>query len=313
MPIKYVDVKQFKKVVFLYNRNSGKQLFASMITKINETFKQLKTIVGSKNAEMVNIEHFTDIPVIAERIVAEKVDWVIIAGGDGTIRAMIEELADRNYRPYISVFPAGTVNLVAKELLMTSEPRKWIKRISKGVVVPVYLGRANKHIFLTVAGAGFDSLVVDNVSEISKKFLSKFAYVWEGTELMRKELLFSDWRYRFEVRFDDEEEWHEATSVIVGKSRYYAGRYSLFNGASLSSPLLHVALFTGATRGDFMRYAACIAMESLTLDNDIILRTAKKLEVRCNEEDFAVELDGDAVTTVPLAVEMEETPIKFLA
>ena len=118
---------------------------------------------------------------------------------------------------------------------------------------------------------------------------------------MRKELLFNNWRYRFQVRFDDEEEWLEGTSVIVGKSRYYAGRYNLFFGASLSSPQLHVALFTGDKRSDFIRYAACIAMEALTL------------EIRCNEENFAAELDGDAVTTTPLVIEMEPEPIIFLA
>ena len=54
-------------------------------------------------------------------------------------------------------------------------------------------------------------------------------------------------------------------------------------------------------------------MEALTLDNDIIIKTAKKIEIRCNEENFAAELDGDAVTTAPLQIEMEEVPIKFLA
>jgi len=37
------------------------------------------------------------------------------------------------------------------------------------------------------------------------------------------------------------------------------------------------------------------------------------LEIRCNVEDFAAELDGDAITTAPLKIELEETPIKFLA
>ena len=313
MPLNYADVTKFKKVVLLYNRNSGKQLFASMMAKVNETFKLIKEIVGSKNAEMRDIKYFDQIPEIAQQIVDEKADWVIIAGGDGTIRAMIEQLANRKYVPYISVFPAGTVNLVAKELLLKPEPHKWFKRVAKGIEVPVYLGRANGNVFLTVAGIGFDSLVVDNVTEKEKKLLNKLAYVWQGTEIMRKELLFNNWRYRFQVRFDDEETWHEATSVIVGKSRYYAGRYNLFNGASLASPLLHVALFTGDKRGDFIRYAACIAMEALTLDNDIIIRKAKKLEIRCNEENFAAELDGDAVTTTPLVIEMEPEPIYFLA
>lgn len=313
MSITYAEVTKFKKVILVYNRNSGKQLFASMMAKVNEVFKLLKELVGFKNIEMCEIRYFDQLPDIAQRIVDEQADWVIIAGGDGTIRALIEQMANRRYAPYISVFPAGTVNLVAKELLVSGDPGKWVKRAAKGIEVPVYLGRANGHIFLTVAGIGFDSLVVDSVSETEKKLLNKLAYVWQGTELMRKELLFNNWRYRFEIRFDDETEWHEASSVIVGKSRYYAGRYNLFNGASLSSPLLHIALFTGCKRGDFIRYAACIAMEALNLDNDIIIRQARKLEIRCNEENFAAELDGDAVTCAPLSIVMEDKPIKFLA
>ena len=42
MPGEYVDVKKFKKVVLLYNRNSGKQLFASMMAKVNETYNVME-------------------------------------------------------------------------------------------------------------------------------------------------------------------------------------------------------------------------------------------------------------------------------
>lgn len=313
MAIQYAEVDKFKKVVIVYNRNSGKQLFASMMAKINEIFKRLKDQLGFKTVELREIKRFDEIPAIAKEMKAEQVDWVVIAGGDGTIRALIEQLSNNNYLPYISVFPAGTVNLVAKELLMSGDPYKWAKRVLKGVEVPVYLGRANGHVFLTVTGIGFDSLVVDNVTEKEKKLLNKLAYVLQGTEIMRKEVLFSNWRYRFQVRFDDEEEWHEASSVIVGKSRYYAGRYNLFRGASLSTPWLYTALFTGAKRADFIRYAACIAMEALGLDKDIVVRRAKRLEIRCNVEDFAAELDGDAVTSAPLSIELEDEPIRFLA
>ena len=87
----------------------------------------------------------------------------------------------------------------------------------------------------------------------------------------------------------------------------------MFRDASLSTPWLYTALFTGAKRADFIRYAACIAMEALGLDKDIIVHKAKRLEIRCNVEDFAAELDGDAVTAAPLSIELEEEPIKFLA
>lgn len=139
-----------------------------MMAKVNEIFKRVKDCVGYKNAGMCEIRSFVQIDDIADKIVAEKVDWVIIAGGDGTIRALIEKLSNRKYVPYISVFPAGTVNLVAKELLVSNDPGKWFKRVSKGVEVPVYLGRANGHVFLTVTGIGFDSLVVGSVTEKEK-------------------------------------------------------------------------------------------------------------------------------------------------
>ena len=85
------------------------------------------------------------------------------------------------------------------------------------------------------------------------------------------------------------------------------------NGASLCVPQLHVAIFTGDTRADFMRYAAVIAMEALQLDKSIIIRHAQKIEIRCNVEDFAAELDGDAITSAPLQIELHPVPINFLA
>lgn len=313
MAVKYVDIKKLNKIMLIYNLNSGKQLFASMNTKINEIFKHLKAYWGSKNVELCQIRRFAEIDGIVKRVVEEEFSWVIIAGGDGTIRAVIEKLANKQYLPYFSVIPAGTVNLIAKELLISNEPYKWVKRILKGVETPVYLGRANGNVFLTVAGIGFESLVVDNVTEFEKKLLSKAAYAYEGAELMRKELLFRHWRYRFKVRLDDSEEWLEATSVIVGKSRYYAGRYNLFNTAALNNPELYVAVFTGATRADFARYAACIALEALHLDKTIHIYKAKKLEIVCEQGKFAAELDGDAVTSAPLEIVIEDTPIKFIA
>lgn len=308
-----VDISSFQKVMIVYNRNSGKQLFASMLARVNEVKKRLKQFVDPKNLETVEIRSFQEVEGLATRICQEKYDWVIVAGGDGTLRAMIDVFTRQGSMPYVSVFPAGTVNLVAKELLMSNDPAKWVKRVSKGIVSPVQLGKANGHIFLTVAGIGFDSLVVDNVSELEKKLLSKLAYVWQGTEMMRKEFVYNNWRYQFQVRLDDEEKWYDAASVIVGKSRYYAGRYSLFTGASLSAPQLHVAIFTGNTRADFMRYAAVIAMEALPLDKSIIIKKANKIEIRCNVEDFAAELDGDAITSAPLQIELHPVPINFLA
>ena len=308
-----VDVRQFKRVFILYNRYSGKQFFASMITRINEVYKLLKQELAAE-VELLDVKYFEQMPELAERVVREQCDWVVIAGGDGTVRAFIEDMMRLDYRPYISIFPAGTVNLIAKEMSLRNEPGRWVRRALKGFVYPFYTARANGNLFLTVASVGFDSLVVDNVGVVQKRLLNKLAYVLQGTQLIRRELVFSDWRYAFRIRFDDEQEWHSGSSVIVGKSRYYAGRYNLFQDAALSLPYLHAAVFPGNKRADILKYASLIALESLSLDKGILCRRAKKIEIESLHilEDFPVELDGDVVAATPLKLEIMEEPLLFI-
>ena len=308
-----IDVRQLKRVFILYNRYSGKQFFASMITRINEVYKLLKQELDAE-VELLDVKYFEQMPELAQRAAREQCDWVIIAGGDGTVRAFIEDMLRLDYRPYISVFPAGTVNLIAKELSLRNEPGRWVHRALKGFVYPFYTARANGNLFLTVASVGFDSLVVDNVGTLQKRLLNKFAYVLQSTQLIRRELVFSDWRYAFRVRFDDEDIWHTGSSVIVGKSRYYAGRYNLFPEASLSLPYLYAAVFPGNKRADILKYASLIALEGLNLDRGILCRRAKKIEIESVNilEEFPVELDGDVVAATPLKLKIMEEPLLFI-
>ena len=308
-----IDVRQLKRVFILYNRYSGKQFFASMITRINEVYKLLKQELDAE-VELLDVKYFEQMPELARRAAREQCDWVIIAGGDGTVRAFIEDMLRLDYRPYISVFPAGTVNLIAKELSLRNEPGRWVHRALKGFVYPFYTARANGNLFLTVASVGFDSLVVDNVGTLQKRLLNKFAYVLQSTQLIRRELVFSDWRYAFRVRFDDEDIWHTGSSVIVGKSRYYAGRYNLFPEASLSLPYLYAAVFPGNKRADILKYASLIALEGLNLDRGILCRRAKKIEIESVNilEEFPVELDGDVVAATPLKLKIMEEPLLFI-
>ena len=213
----------------------------------------------------------------------------------------------------MSIFPAGTVNLVAKELLQTSDPEKWLKRTLKGIVTPIWLGKANDRIFLTVAGIGVDSLVVHGVTDKEKKYLSKFAYVRQGSELVRKELFMRNWQYKFQVMINGDGVWRDASSVIVAKSRYYAGRFSLVDHGSLSAPTLHVCMFTGSKRADFLRYAALLATDLLSLDKTVEIIPATSVVIRSNVDAFVAELDGDSLVSSPLDISLIDRPLNFIS
>ena len=86
MEYKQVYPEQFHKVLFLMNRNSGKQIFASMIARVNETVKLLRQALPQTQVDFYAVREFAELPEIAYRTKHEGYEWVIIAGGDGTIR-----------------------------------------------------------------------------------------------------------------------------------------------------------------------------------------------------------------------------------
>ena len=103
MPLTRVDIEKFNKVLIVYNQNSGKQLFANMFARVNEIYKRIKSILGAKRTDIIDIKRFADLDDIAEQVAVEQVNWVIIAGGDGTIRAFIEKLANKNQYSIINL------------------------------------------------------------------------------------------------------------------------------------------------------------------------------------------------------------------
>ena len=196
--------------------------------------------------------------------------------------------------------------------MQRTDVHNWMYRVSKGVTTPVCLGKANDRIFLTVAGIGVDSLVVSQVTPKEKKYLSTLAYVRQGG-MVANDMLRHNWKYSFEVMVDRDGTWHKASSVIVTKSRYYAGRFSLVNGGSLSNPTLYACLFTKERCVDFLRYTALIAADMLSLDKSVEIYPASHVDIRCNVKRFAAELDGDAVVTSPLSLDLLPQPLHFIS
>ena len=311
---KKVNIKDFKKVLLVHNTSSGPRAF-SLATKqhVRIIEADLKLAYGEERFQKIRLKTYEEMLEAGQKICDEKYDWVIVAGGDGSLRALVETFIKRDYYPYVSVFPAGTVNLVAKELSQQTDSAAWFANVQEGNVLPVWLGKGNDRIFLTVAGVGVDSLVVDNVKASEKKYLSSLAYLKQGGIVAGQELLLRRWKYKFQVMIDNDGKWRSATSVIVTKSKYYAGRFSLAKGGSISKPVLYVCIFTGGKVVDFLRYTALIAADLLRLDKTVKIIEAQQVQIKCNVKNFAAELDGDSVATSPLDISILPTPINFIS
>jgi diacylglycerol kinase (ATP) len=115
-------------------------------------------------------------------------DLVLVAGGDGTVRAVAEAL--RGSGVPMAILPSGTGNLLARNLnLPLNSVDDALAVAFDGVTHNIDLGVAvivrpdhsrEEHVFAVVAGLGIDAKMIANTSTTLKKAVGWLAYI-DGT------------------------------------------------------------------------------------------------------------------------------------
>ena len=111
---------------------------------------------------------------IARAAVQNRTQLVIVCGGDGTLNAVVNGLAGSHVP--LALLPAGTANILAKELSMPWNIERAAETIKHGMLRRIALGMVStfdggvrNRYFLSVAGAGPDGAMVQAVSEHLKR------------------------------------------------------------------------------------------------------------------------------------------------
>lgn len=137
---------------------------------------------------------------VTKQAVDAGADLVIVAGGDGTVRAVAEGL--RGSGIPLALLPSGTGNLLARNLELTLDDAEHsIHSAFTGHDRPIDLGlidierpdrTKDRHAFLVMAGLGIDAKMIANTNPELKKRVGWLAYV---------EAIIKAFRDRDELRF----------------------------------------------------------------------------------------------------------------
>lgn len=242
-------------------------------------------------------------PDDAERLAADSgpdFGMVAVAGGDGTVNGAINGLmaragAGRRVAP-LGILPLGTANVLAAELGIPTDPESAAEILAAGASARIFIGRANGRYFSTMAGVGFDALVVERVRPRLKRLLGKGAYV---VETVRQLARGAGGGYRATVAG----ETVEAASVVVANSRYYGGRFVLAPDARLDREELQVCLFLSAGRLAAIRYLLAMPLGRLPRLADYRIVPARHVSIAGRAGD-PVQGDGDILTRVPVDIDL---------
>ncbi|HYD24998.1 MAG TPA: diacylglycerol kinase family protein [Croceibacterium sp.] len=238
-------------------------------------------------------------------VIGDGVTHVCVAAGDGTVRHVAGAVARGGHDVTLSIFPAGTVNLLAMEAGYPRRPRAFARYVLASRPprhhYPVAIGEG---WFFACAGVGPDSLAVAGVSTSLKRRIGRLAYLVAVARLLHR------WpRHRIRLAVDGHELACEA--FYVAKGRYYAGRWRLAREARVDDPALHVVALARARRRDYARFVLSLALgrDLARLANvRIIAGTALHASA---DAALPVQADGDIVCALPVTLAVRELPLVF--
>jgi diacylglycerol kinase family enzyme len=238
-------------------------------------------------------------------VIAPEATHVCVAGGDGTVRHVASAVARSGRDVRMSIYPAGTVNLLAMEAGYPKDPGEFARLVLSDVPsrnhYPVAFG--DSHFFACLS-VGPDSLAVARVSPRLKRMAGRLAYAWSFLRMLAR------WpRHRITLSADGRTV--ECEAFYVAKGRYYAGRWSFAAQARVHEPVIHVVALRRARRRDYLRFASALAAHSVLRQSanvEAFSCTALRAE---SAEPLPIQADGDIVGMLPVTLAVAETPLRF--
>ena len=227
----------------------------------------------------------------AIRAHAGSVELVVVGGGDGTLNAAADALAET--RLPLGILPLGTANDLARTLNIPADLEAACKVIAEGHTRRIDLGRVNGKPFFNVASVGLSVEVTRRLSRESKGWLGVFAYLVAAARAV-----VSKRPFRVEIVCDGESHRGRTVQVTVGSGRYYGGGMTVAEDAAPDDARLDV--YSLEVRHWLGLLPLLPALRRGTLKGHTNARTLRgsTVEVRTRHP-RSVSADGEVVTRTP--------------
>ncbi|NKX54286.1 diacylglycerol/lipid kinase family protein [Arthrobacter mobilis] len=229
---------------------------------------------------------------MAKQALAEGVDLVMAAGGDGTVRCVSEVLAGTDTP--LGLLPLGTGNLLARNLdIGINDPQAAVLDALNGTerridVVHINVDHAqDSHVFLVMAGLGFDAAVMGDTRDDLKDKVGWLAYVDAGIRNLPGKPA------RTRISIDGRKPFYRRVrSVMGGNCGKIVGGLEIFPGARLDDGLLEIMTVAPTGKLGWLAVIAGLIRRGKGSDPSIEYFQCKSAEIQALVPQ-EIEIDGD--------------------
>lgn len=240
---------------------------------------------------------------LAGQQVAAGRDLIVVCGGDGTINEVINGMAGSPVP--LALLPAGTGNVLAKELGLPWSIWRAAEYIPRGVVRRIALGRADGRYFICMAGAGADANIVYHLSLSAKRRLGILSYWLESF----RQLVAYDFP-EFDADIDGTRV--SAALLIVSRTKNYGGPIEITRGADLFGEEFEVCVFPRRFPLTYMVYFLAVQVRALEWFRAVRFLRAQHVRAEPRERRIHVQVDGELSGKLPMQFEVVPDALSLL-
>lgn len=276
-----------RKIIFLLNPIAGngkrsdiRQLIELKCTKENIDYRILPT-----NAEG-NYDH------IREKILHNGVTDVVVAGGDGTISNVVENLRDTHIS--FGLIPCGSGNGLALCAGISKNPSKAIDLVFAGTPVLTDGFYINNQFSCMLSGLGFDAQVAHDFAKQKTRGLLTYVKQTYFNFIKAKP-------YRFDIETTGKKITANAFFISIANSNQFGNRFTIAPKASLNDGLLDIVIVKSMNKlqmlFDVMYQVRKGEVRQELLHEKSVMYFQTPQVVIHNKELAPLHIDGDPKTT----------------
>lgn len=159
------------------------------------------------------------------------IDRVIVGGGDGTLNAAVQVLAEVGLP--LGIIPLGTANNLARTLGIPFDVEGACEVIAQGQRRRIDLGRVNDRYFCTTASLGLSVQITEELSAEAKRRWGPVAYALTAFRVIRRAHPF-----HADLAWDGRTRHTRTVQIVVGNGHHYGAALAVAEDAAIDDARL---------------------------------------------------------------------------
>lgn len=289
-----------EKILFIYNPASGKRGIINNLDKIIGIFSEAGKIPTIYRIDKSNKESINDI------ISNNDFDGIVVAGGDGSVNAIIKTIIDTGVDIPIGVIPTGTCNDFSRSLGMPTDYIRCARLIAQGKYIETDIGIINdgEMIFVNEVAGGVLVSASFSTDQNLKKVFGPLAYYINGIgELANIK--------PFELTVTTPEQVYNEKALIfvVLNGSDMSGFSNVIKEAQMQDGYMDILIFKDTNPIEITDSLIKLVSGGEFKDANVVRIKTRECTISCSA-DIKTTVDGEKGPDLPLKLEMKKQAVK---